>query len=195
MSAGSDATKYFGSAADIAREKDAPPRQAASSAPPTVGLTENMKRSAEKRAAKSARLAAKKAKEKEIRQITKKLDRLTMQADEDEKLRLLNSIALRGLRHAEGLLKQREEAGYNADADVPLADATTRSQFGMKVYTQMMAKDREAMVTQRALGVVLLQGRQSEEEWNESARRVDEAQRRAHASDVAAEMIKNGEVE
>lgn len=103
---------------------------------------------------------------------------------------LVDSIALRGLEHAAGLFKKPGEDGYNADADVPLPDATTRTHFGMTVYKQMMAQRREGMATDRALGVVVLQARmKSEEEWNAEARRVDEEQRRAQAIDVAAEML------
>ncbi len=65
----------------------------------------------------------------------------------------------------------------------------------MKVYQQMMANKREGMATQRALGVVLLQGRKSEADWNEEARRVDEEQRHAQAIDVAAEIIKEEGIE
>jgi hypothetical protein len=49
------------------------------------------------------------------------------------------------------------------------------------------------MATARALGVVLLQGRKGEAEWNAEARRVDEEQRHAQAIDVAAELIKGDE--
>jgi len=195
MSADSGATRYFGPKEDIAREKDAPPRQAASSAPFIAGLTESMKKRAEKRVAAKERKAKKKEEKLQLAKITKQLTKLTKQAEHDEQLAIIDRIALRGLQHAEGLLKKAGEDGYNPDADVPLADATTRSHFGMKVYQQMMANKREGMATQRALGVVLLQGRKSEADWNEEARRVDEEQRHAQAIDVAAEIIKEEGIE
>ncbi len=190
MSADSGATRYFAPKGAIAPEKDAPPRPAESSAPFIAGLTESMKKRAEKRAAAKERKVKKKEDKLQLAKITKQLAKITKQQEHDEQLAIIDRIALRGLQHAEGLLKKADEEGYNPDADVPLADATTRSHFGMKVYQQMMANKREGMATQRALGVVLLQGRKSEADWNEEARRVDEEQRHAQAIDVAAEIIR-----
>lgn len=195
MSAANDATRYFGSKEAIAREKDAPPRPAESYASNTVGLTESMKKRAEKRAVLKEKKLKRKEEKKKGDQLMKNLAKLAKSAEQDEAMSLIDTIAVQGLRTAAGLFKKAEEEGYNPDAPMPLADASTKTHFGMQVYKQMMAQKREGMATQRALGVVLLQGRMSEDDWNEQARRVDEAQRRAHAIDVAAEMIKNGEVE
>lgn len=195
MSAGNGVTRYFGPKEAIARAKDAPPRQAVNSVPTTVGLTESMKKRAERKAA----LKEKKLKRKELKkkgdQLLKNLAKLARSAEHDAANKWLDVIAVQGLETAAGLFAAAGTDGYNPDAPMPLADASTKTHFGMQVYKQLMANRREGMATERALGVVLLQGRQSEEEWNEQARRVDEAQRRAHAIDVAAEMIKKGEVE
>lgn len=190
MSAGNGATSYFGPPEATAREKDAPPRPAESYASSTVGLTESMKKRAEQRAAKKERKIAKKAKDKEVKAISQSLAKLARQADHDRQQALIDSIALRGLEDAHGLFLKPGDEGYNADAVMPLADASTRTHFGMKVYQQMMAKQREGMATERALAVVMVQGRLNEQAWNAEAKRVDEDQRKAQAIDVAAEMIR-----
>ncbi len=147
--------------------------------------------------ARAEKLAAKKklAKEatKAMNDAAKALSRLTREAELDEVGRIVDRIALRGLQTAEGLFKQADEEGYNSDATAALADATTRTHFGMKVYQQMMANKRDNNANARALGIVLLQGRMEEQDWNAEAHRVDEEQRRAHAIDMAAEIISEGE--
>lgn len=149
-----------------------------------------MNASVERRAAKKVR--AKEA-AKVVADAAKALAALTQEAALDEQGQIIDRIALRGLRLAEGLLKEEGEDGYNADAARPMPEATTRSHFGMKVYSQMMASKRDNNANLTRLGVVLLQGRMGEDDWNKEAKRVDEDARRAHAIDVAAEMVREGE--
>lgn len=192
MSAGSDDTSVQGQPQGSVLGKDVEQKLAELSAGSTEPRIARMNARAEKLAAKK-----KLAKEatKAMNDAAKALSRLTREAELDEVGRIVDRIALRGLQTAEGLLKKADEEGYNPDADVALADATTRSHFGMKVYQQMMANKRDNNANARALGIVLLQGRMEEQDWNAEARRVDEEQRRAHAIDVAAEIISEGEHE
>jgi hypothetical protein len=143
--------------------------------------------------ARAEKLAAKRKQKKAavdlVANATKQLAKLTRDQELDEQAKIVDRIALRGLQVAEGLFLKADEEGYNADATAAMADASTRTHFGMSVYKQMMANRRENMATARALGVVVLKGRMEESEWNTEAHRVDEEQRRAHAIDVAAEMV------
>lgn len=186
MSAGSDDTSSRGQPGGSVLGKDVEAKLAELSAGTTSARIARTNARAEKRAAKRKR-------EKDAAAVRtdamKALAKLTAQQALDESAQIIDRIALRGLKTAEGLLMRMGEEGYDPDADVPLPDATTRSHFGMTVYKQMMANKRDNNATARALGVVLLQGRMSEEAWNAEARRVDEEQRRAHAIDVAAEMV------
>jgi len=190
MSAGNDDTSSPGSPPVSALGKDVEAKLAALSAGTTNARIARTKERAEKRTEKRKR---EKTAAAMVANATKQLAKISREAELDEQGQIVDRIALRGLRVAEGLFKAAGEDGYNADADVPLPDATTRTHFGMQVYKQMMANRRENMATQRALGVVLLQGRMSETDWNAEARRVDEEQRRAHAVDVAAEIVAEGD--
>lgn len=189
MSAGSGGTRYFGPKEAIAREKGAPPR-------PVDLAAGNTRQSIARKNALAAKRADKRERTKEAarlrEQAAKTLAQVKRSQDLDEQTKLIDSITLRGLRHAAGLFLEPVEEGYNPDALVPMPDASTRTHFGMTVYKNMMAQKREGMATARALGVVLLQGRKGEAEWNAEARRVDEEQRHAQAIDVAAELIKEG---
>ncbi len=189
-SAGSDDTSAPGQPQGSVLGKDVEQKLAELSAGSTEPRIARMSAHAEKLAAKK-----KLAKEatKAMNDAAKALSRLTREAELDEVGRIVDRIALRGLQTAEGLFKQADEEGYNSDATAALADATTRTHFGMKVYQQMMANKRDNNANARALGIVLLQGRMEEQDWNAEARRVDEEQRRAHAIDVAAEIISEGE--
>lgn len=192
MSADNDDTSSPGSQPASAPKRDATRKLVAGGAGATRSLTENEKRAVELRAAKKERKSVARKSAENILKATKTLERLARDADLDRMTKLTDSIALRGLEHAHGLFLQPNEEGYNADALVPMPDASTRTHFGMTVYKQMMAKQRENMVTARALGIVVLQGRKSEDEWNAEARRVDEDQRHKHALEVAEEIIKEG---
>ncbi len=156
----------------------------------TRSLTESEKRAVELRAAKKERKSVAKKSAENILKATKTLERLARDADLDRMTKLTDSIALRGLEHAHGLFLKEGEEGYNADALVPMPDASTRTHFGMKVYQQMMANKREGMATQRALGVIMVQGRMDEAAWNAQAHQVDEDQRHQQALAVATEMLK-----
>ncbi len=188
-SAGSDDTSAPGQPQGSALGKAVEQKLAELSAGSTAPRIARMNARAEKLAAKK-----KLAKEatKAMNDAAKALSRLTREAELDEVGRIVDRIALRGLQTAEGLFKQADEEGYNSDATAALADATTRTHFGMKVYQQMMANKRDNNANARALGIVLLQGRMEEKDWNAEARRVDEEQRRTHAIDVAAEIISEG---
>jgi uncharacterized small protein (DUF1192 family) len=186
MSAGSDDTNSPVSPRGSVLGRDVEAKLAELSAGNTSARIALTKERAERRAAQRKQ---KKTAVEMAAAATKQLEKLTRDQELDEQAKIVDRIALRGLQVAEGLLKNAGEEGYNADADVPLPDATTRTHFGMAVYKQMMANRRENMATARALGVVVLQGRMGEAEWNAEAQRVDEEQRRAHAIDVAAEMI------
>jgi len=190
MSADSGATRYFGSKEATAREKDAPPRPAESYASSTVGRTEKDNQRIARSAAKKKRKAVAKQTRDALRAIDKKLGKVVKQAVHDEQEQLIDYIAVQGLRTAAGLFQESGSDGYNPDAPMPLADASTKTQFGMKVYAQMMAKQRENQATARALGVVMLQSQLNEKDWNARAKEVDEEQRKLQAIAVADEMLK-----
>jgi len=190
MSAGSDDTSSPGQPRASVLGKAVEAKLAELSAGTTNARIARTKEREEKRAAKKKReREAQAARNDAVKQLAK----LTRQQELDEQGKIIDSIALRGLKTAEGLLMKAGDEGYNADADVPLADATTRSHFGMTVYKQMMAKRVADNANATKLGVVLLQGRMDEADWNAEARRVDEEQRRAHAIDVAAEIVAEGD--
>lgn len=186
MSAGSDDTSLPAQPRGSVLGKDVEAKLEALSAGTTKARTERMNASAAKRAEKNER---KKKAAAMVASATKALGRLTRDQELDEQAKIVDRIAMRGLKLAEGLLMERGEEGYNPDADVPVPEATMRSHTAVKVYAQMMANKRDNNATARALGVVLLQGRMNEADWNAEAQRVDEEQRRAHAITVAAEMV------
>jgi len=190
MSADSDDTSLPELPPVSALGKDVQAKLEALSAGTTAARTARTKRRAEKRSAKREKQLEVASKTKEAAKLLASIHR---SQDLDYQTKIIDSIAIRGLEHAHGLLLKPGEEGYNPDADVPMPDATTRTHFGMKVYQQMMANKREGMATARALGVVLVQGLKSESEWNEEARRVDEEQRLRQAIDVAQEMLKDND--
>jgi hypothetical protein len=190
MSQDNDDTSSPGSRPASAPKRDVLRKLVAGGAGATRSLTESEKRAVEKRAAKKERKSVAKKSAEAVLKATKSLERLARDADIDRMTKLTDTIALRGLELAAGLFEDPTSPTYNPDAIVPMPDASTRTHFGMTVYKQMMAKQRENMATARALGVVVLQGRKSEEDWNAEARRVDEEQRHAHALEVATEIIK-----
>jgi len=190
LSAGSDDTSLPGLPPVSVLGKDVERKLAELSAGTTSARIARTKERDEKRAAKRKQ---KKTAAELVANATKQLAKLTRDQELDEQAKIVDRIALRGLQTAEGLFLEAGQEGYNADASVPMPDASTRTHFAMAVYKQMMANRRENMATARALGVVVLKGRMEESEWNTEARRVDEEQRRAHAIDVAAEMVAEGD--
>jgi hypothetical protein len=186
MSAANDDTSSPGSPRGSVLGRDVEAKLAELSAGTTSARIARTKEREEKRAEKRKR---EKTAAAMVASATKQLAKLTREQELDEQAKIVDRIALRGLQVAEGLFKTAGEDGYNADADVPMPDATTRTHFGIAVYKQMMANRRDNNANLTKLGVVLLQGRMSEGDWNAEARRVDEEQRRAHALDVAAEII------
>jgi hypothetical protein len=176
-----------------APEKDARRSRTADYVKPTRSLTESEKRREELRIAKKGRLAKAREASLTANRAMKALAKIQREQDIDENAKLVDAIANRGLKLAMGLFEQPTAEGYNADATVPLPDATTRTHFAMTVYKQMMAKQREGMATQRALGVIMVQGRMNEVDWNAQAHQVDEDQRLQQSLAVAEELLKKEE--
>lgn len=93
----------------------------------------------------------------------------------------LNDIMKEGLKTAEGLFN-----GSNPDADVPLNEATTKTRFAMELTKQGLADRREAHVTDRTLGVLVLRERMAANDWEKHAAEVDAAEKAKVALDVEA---------
>jgi hypothetical protein len=93
----------------------------------------------------------------------------------------LNDIMKEGLKTAEGLFN-----GSNTDANVPLNEATTKTRFAMELTKQALADRREAHVTDRTLGVLVLRERMAANDWEKHAAEVDAAEKAKVALDVEA---------
>jgi hypothetical protein len=91
----------------------------------------------------------------------------------------LNDIMKEGLKTAEGLFN-----GENPDANVPLNEATTKTRFAMELTKQGLADRREAHVTDRTLGVLVLRERMAANDWEKHAAEVDAAEKAKVALDV-----------
>lgn len=98
----------------------------------------------------------------------------------------LNDIMKEGLKTAEGLFLKPEDKGYNPDAGVPLNEATTKTRFAMELTKQGLADRREAHVTDRTLGVLVLRERMAANDWEKHAAEVDAAEKAKVALDVEA---------
>lgn len=85
----------------------------------------------------------------------------------------IGRIANKAMRHAEGLYKQPGEPGYNPDAEVPWAEATTKTRFAIEVYKQLKADSRENTRAVTALGVVALTARLDKSQWEKKAQAID----------------------
>jgi hypothetical protein len=96
----------------------------------------------------------------------------------------LNDIMQEGLKTAAGLFD-----GSNGDANVPLNEASTKTRFAMELTKQGLADRREADVTDRTLGVLILRSKMAASEWEQHAAEVDEAERAKVAIDVEAEAV------
>ena len=103
--------------------------------------------------------------------------------------RYLDRIANRALSDVAAMYLPKDDPNRNPDADVPLAEASTRTRFGMRVYEQVMQTERNTTNAQVALGVVAMQARMSKEKWEAEAKKVD-AEARGEVVDVEAEPAK-----
>ncbi|MFZ9202314.1 MAG: hypothetical protein ACO23N_07805 [Opitutales bacterium] len=101
-------------------------------------------------------------------------------------LQQVEKITAKAMQHAEGLFLDPKAEGYNADALVPLAEASTKTRFAIEVYKQVQANSREDTRAATALGVVALQAQMSRADWEAKAKKVDEDAEKARAIDVEA---------
>jgi hypothetical protein len=99
----------------------------------------------------------------------------------------LNDIMKEGLKTAAGLFADPKNAGeYNPDAEKPLNEASTKTRFAMELTKQGLADRREAHVTDRTLGVLVLRERMAADSWEKHAAEVDAAEKAKVAMDVEA---------
>lgn len=96
----------------------------------------------------------------------------------------LNDIMQEGLKTAAGLFD-----GTNADAFVPLNEASTKTRFAMELTKQGLADRREAHVTDRTLGVLVLRERMQASDWEKHAAEVDQAEKARVAIDAVASEV------
>ena len=103
-------------------------------------------------------------------------------------VRMVENIAARAMADAEGLYLPAGATGYNPDAGLPLAEASTKTRFSMEVYRQVMATQRTNTQAAVQLGVVAMQARMSKEKWEAEAAKV-ETQAQQDAIDAEATPV------
>lgn len=96
-----------------------------------------------------------------------------MAKDDNECLEIMRRVASKAAKVVEGLFVAPDDAGYNADAAVPWAEASTKTRAALAIVKDERILAGANAGTTKVFGVIVLPGRmQSTEEWEKEAERV-----------------------
>lgn len=95
---------------------------------------------------------------------------LAKEAEEDQLTQIMERVATKAAKVVDGLFLEAKDKGYNADAIVPWAEASTKTRAALAIVKTEMDRRGQASGQTKVFGIVLLPGRaQSAAEWEKEA--------------------------
>lgn len=102
-----------------------------------------------------------------VRQAARALKR---QEEDNRCLEIMRRVSVQAAKVVEGLFVEPGSKGYNADASVPWAEASTKTRAALAIVKdERIIAGAKAAGSRPLFGVIVLPGRQSNDEWERQA--------------------------